>query len=81
MAARDLESAFISNGLEAVAMAADGRDSRYVAPSARTDDQGNFTMKKVPEGAAVRVTNADSSVFPASFDFSRYAAQRPTARL
>ena len=31
-------------------MAADGRDSRYVAPSARTDDQGNFTLTHVRPG-------------------------------
>lgn len=37
-------------GKEVRAMAADGRDSRYVAPSARTDDQGNFTLTHVRPG-------------------------------
>jgi hypothetical protein len=32
------------------AMSADGRDSRYVAPSAKTDDQGNFTLTNVRPG-------------------------------
>jgi hypothetical protein len=37
-------------GREVRVMSADGRDSRYVAPSAKSDDQGNFTLEHVRPG-------------------------------